>query len=892
MATGADSPTLQDAVEDCFQYLVSGPDFEEMTDEEADAMTWQQKKRFCEEYEFRFDQHQEPVGGYADAGEMAEDESEHILEGDEVIVPAGEYNTVEWIPETSKWKKDPMIYVNPQESTGWVENWEIPDEPMSTIHYYIRMDEAGETIIEVLGDIEKAHSPRQKGEPKEKDTEMKEWEERWGWGKTRGLNKQAWGAPTIRKEDIEWVLSGESRYGHRNRGNVTFTLHDDGLFTVRFYATDVVVADTNTNEIQSVTTGGWHNSSTTGVIHQVLRILHDEYGYDYPKMKPDYEYNSRVPLVWSDKELAEDSDTTPEKLAELAKNKDSDVRARVAVHSNTPPEVLAELAHDDNYLVVRRVIDNYKVPKKVIKELAKSDNPGTRAYVAISGHCPDDLFRKLMGDPDPKVRATIARNKGGGRWRGDAEIAKYYLNDESDIVRATVAQTGRIDENDIKKLMKDPSEKVRVGLAKRDNIDSKLFAQLVKDPSRKVRIAVAERTRDDAILTLLAKDKDETVREAVAEKDWLDQETMNILAEDKEPYVRWLVLQNRRADEQIYIKLYKDPASPNREYVATRIEDPQCLRELARDRSEQVRLNVAKNYNTPAEALAILAEDKNEVIRQSVLQHCNVTPEILLQLGKDVNPKVRQEIARRTNSEQVLEGLSRDESPEVRYAVAQSEYVTPEILELLSRDTSNVVRSEVTKHSKTSEAVLLALTRDSDEKVRLSLIENYVVRQSIPILLRLSRDTNAEIAEDAKQRLDRLGYKGPSEEMREWEERWGSLGKKAGAICEYCHRDMMATDTCDYPWVKINNAWYERVLNDVGTCHDCNVGMDKLHHPGCDAERCPKCHGQMISCGCNPTELSNVEPEISWKDKDNKDIKEWEERWGVIDRLVITGDML
>ena len=35
------------------------------------------------------------------------------------------------------------------------------------------------------------------------------------------------------------------------------------------------------------------------------------------------------------------------------------------------------------------------------------------------------------------------------------------------------------------------------------------------------------------------------------------------------------------------------------------------------------------------------------------------------------------------------------------------------------------------------------------------------------------------------------------------------------------------------------------------TCHDCGCAVGEQHTLRCDAERCPSCSGQLISCDCN-----------------------------------------
>ena len=85
------------------------------------------------------------------------------------------------------------------------------------------------------------------------------------------------------------------------------------------------------------------------------------------------------------------------------------------------------------------------------------------------------------------------------------------------------------------------------------------------------------------------------------------------------------------------------------------------------------------------------------------------------------------------------------------------------------------------------------------------------------------------------------------------------------AVCDLCLLEMTNDDVTCVPTAVLTDTGVfqpvpfgrERIRGwKSERCGDCGVRPGGFHHRGCDMEECPRCFGQLISCGCDESELT------------------------------------
>ena len=351
-------------------------------------------------------------------------------------------------------------------------------------------------------------------------------------------------------------------------------------------------------------------------------------------------------------------------LAKLSTSKSStdSIRWNVAENVNTPPAILTELAKDENDYVREKVAKNANTPPEALTELLKDKKDSIRMEVAKNRNSSPETLTNLTEDDNSYIRRSVAENTNTS-----FETLAMLASDNDAYVRRSVAQNANCPHNILIKLSKDKAPSVRWCVIKILNPLPRALIDVFNEAPY-IRRSVAENINcPTGILSKLAWDEDKSVRYYVAINRNSSYETLNKLANDYTEYVRWGVALNTNTSVETLALLAKD----NGVYVRIKVaENTSCSRvtldELAQDEMLYVRGNVAENMNCSRVTLSELAKDSAEYVRRRVASNSNSSSEILAELAIDEDVDVRKNVAINDNtSSQTLVQLLDDASGSV-----------------------------------------------------------------------------------------------------------------------------------------------------------------------------------------------------------------------------------
>ncbi len=377
----------------------------------------------------------------------------------------------------------------------------------------------------------------------------------------------------------------------------------------------------------------------------------------------------------------------PKILDTLAVNSNKYKRELAASCYYTSEKLLKKLSKDKEDMVRIAVAKNYKTSSEILAEMVNDKNNTVHRFVAMHDSTPPEVLLKIVREErlnekkEPVAASTALYNKSV-----PIEAINIGLKSKNEYVRiAALSTILTIDKSQLFTLLEDSSSKVRKRLASRKDLDVHFYETLATDNFVKVRQEIAiNQSTPYKILNTLITDEDEKVSKYAAQN-------RTYISRGRKKDVTWSTVLTAENAE----KLYNSPNPRTREQVAATATTAEwILNILLKDPIPYVRKALTFNPSTPKEIINKLAKDTSSIVRRSVFQHHNdLNEDLILFIIKNESDSMHlRTIASKTESEKVMNLLSKHDCDLVRMSLATNKLLTKDLQKKLLIDNSPKVR--------------------------------------------------------------------------------------------------------------------------------------------------------------------------------------------------------
>ncbi|GGL18886.1 hypothetical protein [Deinococcus radiotolerans] len=344
-------------------------------------------------------------------------------------------------------------------------------------------------------------------------------------------------------------------------------------------------------------------------------------------------------------------------------------------------------------------------PATAIGQLARDRNPQVRAQVALHPHLSDSALSALAQDPAMTVRLVARAADGNTAADQLAFLPRFDARVRQALSRNHSAPAPVLDD-----LSEDPLLDVRLNVVLNPAAPGEALKRRLAEQPLRPDLRRHPRYEHELRDTLQAME----LREA--ERPDATPEALHELSHSDGPRVRTRVAGHSHTGQETLLTLARDPELTVREAVVQRREELPLpvQRALATDLQWDIRVLLVKRKDLDPAAMLdlLLRPDEDEALLEDVARHPRVNEEVLTALARHANSGARRAAAQhQLTPPALLYQLAYDPQAHVQRSLLKNRACPPQVLILLSRQAT--MRLDIVHHVNTNEVVLEHLAYDA-----------------------------------------------------------------------------------------------------------------------------------------------------------------------------------